>query len=199
MSKFENMMIDVETLGHLRGNRVPVVTEIGIVCFNRAPDDGEYFAGQINISVELSVEAGLVIDDDTVAWWSTQNPQKLQDMLNRAGPSPKTALAAISQIYRDRCASRCNVWAKSPSFDLSILGEMARLTGGDVWWKYYQERDVRTACELAAVPDKNFPGCDLYGIKEIPLPAGGGLHDGLYDAVKQTNMVRAAMSRVRQA
>lgn len=63
MSSFTNMMIDIETLGHLRNSRVPVVTEIGVVCFNTDPDDGEFFAGQVNLSVEKCVTDGLQIDD----------------------------------------------------------------------------------------------------------------------------------------
>lgn len=197
MSKFSHMMIDIETLGHLRGSRIPVVTEIGVVCFNTDPEDGSFFAGQINLSVEKCTLEDFYVDDDTVAWWFEQDPQKLQDMLNREGAHPRHALAALGQIYRDRCFSRCNIWAKSPSFDLSILGEMARKISADVWWKYYQERDVRTACEMAKVPDKNFPGCDFYGVQEISLPDGQRLHDALYDAIKQANMVRAAFSRVK--
>jgi hypothetical protein len=135
MTQIIDISLDLETLG--KGPDA-VILAIGI-----ADSYGCAFAA--NPSVAEQVAEGRTIEDDTLHWWFQQN-----DAARGALVRKPEGLDAVRQVVRDYFRQAAEeyeefrVWGNSPSFDCEILGHFL----GGKPWRYWQERDVRTAREI---------------------------------------------------
>ena len=171
-----HLMIDIETLGKLPG--CPVMS-IGATFFK--PETGaigDTFYRQIGLASEEA--NGAKICGDTVLWWMQQSEQA-RNSLCATGTAVNDALVELN----DFCARKCDpdylqVWANSPSFDLAILANAYARAGLTQFWKFYNERDVRTLVELGRQIDVN-PKRDM--------PFEGEPHYALDDAIHQAKYV----------
>jgi 3' exoribonuclease, RNase T-like len=137
-----DIMIDIETLGV---ERDAVILSIAAVRFNiKSGDVLEQFS--TNVNVKSSLDAGMKIEADTVAWWLKQSDAARKSVDFEAETPLGEALRGVGEFIEKSSIDR--VWAKSPSFDLAKIRYQMQCLG--IWrnqWAYHKERDVRTKCE----------------------------------------------------
>lgn len=130
-----HLMIDIETLGTRPKS---VILSVGYAVFD---DTGILEADYHTLSVDDQLAAGRVTDESTVEWWAKQSEEAQK--LATAPHKPLTVheLGDKLQTAYKGCKT---IWGKGPSFDLSLLGSLL----GSPFWKFWEERDVRTIIDI---------------------------------------------------
>jgi hypothetical protein len=139
-----DLMIDIETLGHRPGS---VIASIGAIEFDAAT--GEF--GQsyyLTVDPESCQRHGLKIDASTVKWWMTQSEEARASTFAE-GISINHALLDLTRFVQDCEPAR--IWAHSPSFDVVQLEAAYEACVSPCPWTYKQPRDTRTLFDLAGV------------------------------------------------
>lgn len=157
-----HMMLDMETMA-VSPNAV--VLSLGAVHFNpygRGYGDKLYF----RISIDDQDSLGREIDDNTLAWWSKQDPAIMEEAFS---PDDRVPLVeAMDQFHK--FAWGCDAfWSHGATFDLVIIENIYRQLGKPLPWNYWALRDTRTLFDLGYDPD---------------MPKGN-LHNALEDAIRQ--------------
>lgn len=165
-----HLMIDLETLGTSTDS---VVLSVGAVKFDLESDaiDGRGFYG--SVSIDSNLEAGRRIEEDTLLWWLKQ-PAAVQAVFFEDKLSLEQALIDLSDWLGD---NKWIVWAKGPSFDISMLEHAYRRFGMQPPWEFWNTRCVRT---YMALP----------GAKGIKASTEGLKHNALSDAYEQVKTVQ---------
>jgi len=169
-----DIMLDIETLATSPDS---VILTFGAVKFNpfeayQELNDGLYF----RVNVDEQLELGRAVNEDTVAWWGTQNEQVREEALgehNRVGLEDFTKELNRFVVGADR------IWAQGPVFDIVILENLYRQLGKPAPWPYYVIRDSRTL--LKALGDTRQPGAML--------------HNALADCVSQAQAIQLAVKK----
>lgn len=173
-----NLMIDLETLGTSVDS---VILSIGYAIFTY--EDGIIDSGEIYPSIVEQHRMGRAMSSETVDWWHSNSPREFERLLNIPG---RWRCSEVSHFFRRLELTMGEVWANSPSFDLSILRDYL---GGEVFWPYYDERDFRTL--------KNLPGCRK--VYEAHKAQYKGIHNSKDDAVFQARVVVSCYRRLLNA
>ena len=189
-----NVMIDLETLGIRPGC---VILSIGAVRFNtKRGIFGPSFYRVVNR--QTCLEAGLVSDPDTQAWWENQSPEAQLVLREADNPSRSSSLGEIlldlktfletislndDTIDGGRYSlGSAEVWSNGADFDLPILSYAYKVCGlGRSPWRPYSGRCYRTLKNL-------FPG--LMAVKE------GIKHNALDDAAAQARHATKLLSHL---
>lgn len=174
----KHIMVDIESLGKTPGS---IILSIGAVVFNPINGElGDEF--YIEINSKSSTQAGLTSDASTLKWWSEQ-ADDAAELLARCSSDQSIdlviALAKFSGFIADK---KFDIWANSPSFDLLLLEAAYKSVNAATPWKFWQERDCRTAVAIGRT----------FGIdpkKELPFE--GIPHHALSDAKHQAKYVSA--------
>jgi hypothetical protein len=171
-----NVMLDLETYGTTPGC---VVLSIGAVEFGRDGLKSSFYAA---INRQSCLNAGLIEDPDTVAWWSRQSEEAKQTLRDSESKTASVSLGKaigqldfwLSQIVGciDNAAGRKTllIWGNGADFDPPILAAACRASGHDVPWPAHGGRCYRTLKNLR--PD-------------IHLTRSGLHHNALTDAHSQ--------------
>lgn len=169
--------LDIETMGV--GQRA-VVCQIGLVGFDRYTGKlGEQVC--IDVDLRSCIYEGGEIHPDTVHWWSTQKngfSYKEKDRVHNIKSAIEIVSDMISEDY-----DPMPIWAKGPTFDLSIIEFYCNRLNVPVPWKYNMPRDLRTlqdAYEFAGL---------------TPLPRKEVTHNALQDAIDQADMICRLLKR----
>lgn len=177
MSNNEHISIDLETLGTERDS---VILSLGAVKFDRDAiyeDDGLY----LSLKWQPQMDNGGTVTEGTIRFWLNQSRAARDAVLNKSGAvEPDKAMMMLSSWFREhvKAPKNCCVWAKGPSFDLSLLGDLYYRFGlGKPPWPYWAERCVRTALMLNAA-------------YRVPHPEGMVEHHAFWDAVYQAMQVK---------
>ena len=160
-----HIMLDIETMGTKPGC---AICSIGAVEF--VPETGELRSDfESNITLDSCAKAGLTCDPTTVAI------QALND-----DPAPLADVLAVFTrwLLSFGPAGKLHLWANSPSFDCAILSAAYDAVGMETPWKYWQERDYRTAKSLIS----------QFDLPDAP-PFNGVRHTALADARHQARIV----------
>jgi exodeoxyribonuclease VIII len=172
--------LDIESLGTTVGS---AIVSIGCVEFDPFSERlGETFYSGIN--VESCLRNGLTMDAQTVFWWLQQSDEArkaladtqvkdkllLSDVLINFSTYLRNALFKSAKVGQ-------RIWAKGPSFDVSIIEHACKESGVPIPWKYNEPRCVRTIVESAMDPEVKFQGIE---------------HNALDDAVYQARCVQEA-------
>ncbi|RAH37444.1 3'-5' exonuclease [Halomonas sp. SL1] len=130
-----DISIDLETLA--KGPDAAILA-IGIV-------DSYGVAFSCSPSVAEQVAEGRAVDDDTLHWWFQQSDEA-RGMLVAKPDSLKAVREHVRDYFQQARENydAIRVWGNAPSFDCEILGHFL----GGKPWRYYHERDVRTAREI---------------------------------------------------
>ena len=165
-----HLMIDLETLGTSADS---VVLSIGAVKFDLESDaiDDRGFYG--SVSIDSNLEAGRRIEEDTLLWWLKQ-PAAAQAVFFEDKLPLEQVLIDLSDWLGD---NKWIVWAKGPSFDISMLEHAYRRFGMQSPWEFWNTRCVRT---YMALP----------GAKGIKASTEGLKHNALSDAYEQVKTVQ---------
>lgn len=150
-SKFNNIMLDIETLGDTPGS---IVTSIGAVRFNiETGDIGEKFHQFIPLSD--SINSGFTITAKTMLLWLKQSTDSLK-YLTDGLESANDSLIYVLENFANFVTKDDIIWAKSPRFDCGILGYVYTKIGYDIPWDFRNERDVRTLSAKCPQVEKNW-------------------------------------------
>ena len=176
MKHFTDIMIDIETLGNVRGC---VVTQIGLAAFCRGSDTASMPRFRVNLDIDAQVSAGFTLSGDTVKWWMRQSDAArmswASEEASMAAKLPSEAMQAVKDWINAHGAKGFLVWANSPSFDCVILDALWERTRVRKPWAYWQEADCRTLKLIAPGVKKPEPEVD---------------HDASSDAAAQALYVR---------
>lgn len=145
-----HVVVDLETLGRRAG--CPVL-EVG-ACAEVFHDEVLAFRAHPDLQAQLSF--GLVPDAATVLWWMSP---ELADARNHQreghGAEGETAEPVCAALLRfnafleeARRGRELRLWGNSARFDLGILEELYRRFSIEPGWKFWEERDLRTAFDL---------------------------------------------------
>ncbi|HCM1914623.1 TPA: 3'-5' exoribonuclease [Salmonella enterica subsp. salamae serovar 28:r:e,n,z15] len=185
-----NVMIDIETTG--TGHHSAIVSADAAV-FNVLT--GEVFAEEyIKFRWKEDCEiCGGKIDAATVEWWLKKSAEARVELITCDDQlPPDDALMRLFEFIQKYCdEGSVYVWAKSPSFDLSLIKDAAErccIPEDMIPWKFWNERDVRTIEALAAQFNFLLP----YGKADVP-------HHALQDVRGQIRNVSAVMGAINGA
>jgi hypothetical protein len=186
-----HLMIDLETLG-LNPHRAPIL-QIGAVEFDEsftregfASGQYEYFCA--SISIKSSLDAGRVVEPETVRWWQSQSCRETLDKSSSGGGDFFDVLESFLYFLMNTVKIRndVKVWSHG-SLDLRWLenayfqADQNRPNAYKMpFWNYSAVRDCRTVLrefgDVVAAPDQF-----------------GNSHDALNDAVWQAEYVAKIM------
>lgn len=180
-----NVMIDIETTGTAHHS---AIVSAAAAVFN--PLTGEIFAEEyvkFNWKEDCKICGGK-IDADTVEWWLKKSAEAQVELITSGNQLPTDdALMRIFEFIRKHCdEGPVYVWAKSPSFDLSLIKDAAErccIPKEMIPWKFWNERDVRTIEGIGAQLNIPLP----YGKKDVT-------HHALSDVRGQIRNVAAVMN-----
>lgn len=170
----ENVMVDLETYG--TGPGCPILS-IGAVIF----DDEELTIHSQEfyevINLQSCLQAGLVRDPATVAWWAAQKEEAKVILTQVELPTALPLSAALAKFNGYLSASgqdpkSMKVWGNGADFDNAILQHTYRKLGLEPGWEFWNNRCYRT---LKSLP----------GVKKVKLTRGGTHHNALDDARTQ--------------
>lgn len=166
--------IDIETLSTKKNAHI---LSIGAVAFDADTDLNCHPAGKVSayifdIPVTSEDQVGRDVDVATVRWWLQQSVSAQENLFVGEKIYPLHYVLQELQRFIQRF-DKPSIWANSPSFDCDILSDAYEQLGLTRPWKYYQERDVRTAKQLVGEPG-------FIGVK----------HCALDDAVHEARIVQ---------
>lgn len=173
----KDVMLDIETLSTKKTAAIP---SIGAVFFDPLTGSiGNKFYR--TITRKSCEEAGLHVDDATVAWWEGQSDEA-KAALNCPNSIPlKQALLELENwIWENIDSQLPEVWGNGPSFDCAILDNAYSSVGMKLPWRYSHERCVRTMVSL---------GRNLLQMDPKKKPMDGVAHNALADAEHQAKYV----------
>ena len=166
-----HLMIDLETLATTPD---AAVLTIGACKFDpRAKEIHSTFYERIKL--ESQEGYGRVINEDTLTWWSQQDPQIQEDAFGE-GDDRIDLKDAMKKLYTFGLGTT-NVWSHGSIFDVVIIEDICRSFQQAVTWKFWEVRDTRTLFDLAKV--------------DVRIE---GKHNALTDAVAQSQAVQKAYS-----
>lgn len=170
MLKYNNLMIDLETLGTRPGC---VFFEIGAVFFDfKSKQIGETFHQLININ--QMKDEGFTIEADTLKWWEKQSDEAQTNL--------RSALLATTMDIRNVLDNfeiwlethsdikKLKVWGNGADFDNPILIECYKKLGRNQPWGNYNNRCYRSLKSLKPT---------------IKIKREGTHHNALDDAISQ--------------
>ena len=146
-----DIMIDLETLGTTPDS---VIVSIAAVKFDPFEDYQERGVTSdqlptLNILVDIDGQTDRRIDDNTVTWWSQQDPLIQETVFSPIG---RVSFAdALDQLHRFIWNTGGRVWAQGTQFDIAMLEHAYRSINKAYPWQYSQARDSRTLLDLVAV------------------------------------------------
>lgn len=144
MSKFTDIMIDIETLS---SSPRAAVIQIGACAFNlRTGETGPVFQTLVRPNLAHSE-----ISVSTVAWWMQQDEAARSHVArcDREGNGEASALLSLNAFWATHAAHDACAWAMPPEFDLVILRNLYDANGLAMPWHFAMTRDLRTLEYLA--------------------------------------------------
>tara|TARA_R110002096_G_scaffold69149_9_gene166465 strand:- start:13426 stop:13977 length:552 start_codon:yes stop_codon:yes gene_type:complete len=168
--KYENVMIDLETLGITP--QAPIAS-IGAVCFS--PDLNDLSKEPFYAELDWKRQDRKVCES-TIEWWDTQ---------------PAEAFAALGgqdnivQVLIDLAEwlpANAKVWGNGATFDISMLEDAYRQYGLPIPWKFWNVRDCRTVVDM-------YKSYRLFNKDAVELNRPANNHNALADAVNQAEHI----------
>lgn len=168
-----HVMLDLESWGTLPGS---ALRSIGATTFSPYGDCHTEKTFYANIDRESCECAGLVVNAETVNWWSNQSQDAQNRLLENCQP--------LREVVRDFAiwwlrVGGTYVWSNGANFDEVLWRVACEHVKHGVPWKYWNVRDTRTCWHLARLNPK-------------AMPFEGVQHDALADARHQAKCVTRA-------
>lgn len=169
----KHCMVDLETMA-VSPNAV--ILSLGAVQFNpfgEGHDNEIYF----RINLDDQDQLGREIDENTLNWWSKQDPEIIEEAFN---PNDRIPLEEAMERFRKFAWGCQSIWSHGASFDIVILENIFNQIKKPVPWNFWQIRDTRTIFDL--------------GIN--PMMPNNSKHDALQDAIRQSIGVQNVYSKL---
>lgn len=173
-----HFMVDIETLDT---EPTAIVLSIGVVEFNK---DGPVRVNDQIVSVEANLHTreqyarDRTMSLDTIEWWMDFGARYPKH--NRR--PPWQGLTEAFSIFPDD--EDFIVWAKPPSFDLTILENLAEQEGVEVPWTRHNRRDVYTVADWLTKSERD-------AVKGKNLAQ----HNAVADCLEQIDLVVSAWNK----
>lgn len=202
-------MLDIETMGQGANAQI---TSIAAVEFDI--ETGEHrraFHEHVDIT-DNTTSHKFDLEPATILWWLNQSKEAQENFLKgqKKGLSCQRVLSKFRSWFNSLCfepeelssrkliaprpyqkKSDIFIWGRGPRFDQCILTNAYNKLSDEVPWDFRNERCVRTIEWLAPRIKAATPKVDVTGHGEN----GGGLHDGLLDALYQIKYVSETFKR----
>src|SRR5210317_2183412 len=131
-------MIDLETLDT---RPQCTVLSLGAVKFDPFSDTEPHSELYLKISVDDQDRLGRTVSDDTIAWWSKQDPKIMNEAFDQEGCiTVDEALKRISKFV----VGVDTLWGQGYGFDYTIMEDMFRQAKTPIPWNFWIIRDSRT-------------------------------------------------------
>ena len=170
-------MMDIETLSTDSNG---VITTISAVQFNlESGKMGKTF--ETAIEIKPQVDAGAVIDIDTVVWWMSQDEEAIKAMLRIKKVSVFKALTDFNAwiVSLGFPLNNMKLWGNGVSFDNVMVRNIYKRHDIEFILPYWCDNDVRTLVTIGNIDTRNFK---FEGIK----------HNGIDDCRHQIKYCYAA-------
>ena len=171
-----DIMIDIESLDT---SPYCVILTIGAVRFD-PKGTGVVEKLELRPTIDEQTEVyNRVINDDTIRWWSTQNPAALEEAMGDQGR--ESFKDCMEKLYKF-CWNRRAVWSNGAAFDCVAMETAWQQLDMRIPWPFYTVRDTRT----------------LYEIAGVKLKDGGHVtsHKAVEDAERQAIVVQEAYKKL---
>jgi len=146
-----DIMIDMETLATSTDAAILTIGAVKFDPFGSELQEPAMESFYVKIDQDSCDRHGLVVNDDTVAWWAQQS-QEAQDAA--FDPDGRISLeTAFEQLYKF-CWGARRVWSNGSVFDIMICEHIFKKVGRATPWKFWEIRDVRTAFDLGINPQR---------------------------------------------
>ncbi len=169
MPDFQNVMLDIETLGTRPGS---IILSIGAAEFRSYGVVRKFYTV---ISEESSRMIGLTSDANTLAWWQDQSAAA-RTVLEQARSREALTVVEALMNFTTWCGTaevRANtrMWGNGAAFDNVLLREVYHRLGMVPPWQHWNDRCYRTM-------KNQYPDIPYQGVK-------GVAHNALDDACAQ--------------
>lgn len=164
--------IDLETIDTRPQS---TVLSLGAVKFNPFDNSEPYDELYFKVSIDDQDRLGRTASDDTIEWWSKQDPKIMEEAFDQEGAI--TVEEALSKINKF-CVGVDVLWGQGYGFDYTIIEDMYRSLGKPIPYNFWQVRDSRTL----------FSVCKEDPRKKIQ----NDLHNALADAYYQSKAIQIA-------
>ena len=130
-----HVMVDLETVDNVPTS---AIVSIGAVIFDASGVSERTFYEVLDL--QSSLDAGLTMSADTVAWWMKQS-ESARAVFQQKGDHAALVLSRFgSWLPRD-----CKLWGNGASFDNAILACSYRAFRMPPPWAFWNDRCYRTA------------------------------------------------------
>jgi DNA polymerase III epsilon subunit-like protein len=168
--------IDLETIDTRPQS---TVLSLGAVKFNPFDNSEPHSEMYFKISIDDQDQLGRTSSDDTIAWWSRQDPKIMEEAFDQEGAI--TVEEALSKINKFVVGADI-LWGQGYGFDYTIIEDMYRSLGKPIPYNFWQVRDSRTL----------FSVCKEDPRKKIQ----NDLHNALADAYFQSKAIQIAYNEL---
>jgi len=158
---YDNVMVDLETLGTVPGS---VILSIGAVAFDEFVVSGEGFYRAIRR--ETCEQAGLKVSPETEVWWAKQSPEARSVLIDTSAVSLEDALRRFNE-WLSQFPDTVSIWGNGANFDNPLLACAYEAVGIKPYYKFWNERCYRTV-------KNQYP--------DVELERKGTYHNALDDA-----------------
>lgn len=177
-----HIMIDIETMSTQADG---AVLSIGLCEFH--PNTGIGRTLEVRNTGEAQREIGRHFDPNTIAWWGRQSPEARAKLIEEPiFDKAKDMMLPVAAFIKNSASSQWdrNVWAKSPTFDLILMRDLAKQV--DVKWPGHFAREycVRTMLMIAKARGWH----DILAME--PEIAHGALSDAVHQAEQMIEIMR---------
>ena len=146
-----DIMIDLETLAT---SPDATILTIGAVKFDPFGDDVNEPSCQkfyVRVDLDSCDRLGLVVNDDTVAWWANQSQEAQDEAFN---PDNRIDIVdAMHQLYKF-CWGAKRVWSHGAAFDVVICEHIFKKIQKAVPWSFWEVRCTRTLFDIGINPNR---------------------------------------------
>lgn len=166
-------MIDLETL-----DTKPSCTilSLGAVKFDPMSDSEPHSELYFKINIDEQSQMGRTVSDDTIKWWSEQDPKAQEEAFSESG---RVGVETVAKELTKWIHNTDVIWGHGYGFDITILEDYFRMLKMPIPWQFWQVRDSRT----------------LFSALKNGDPRKGmqtDLHNALADAYYQAKSVQVA-------
>ena len=164
--------IDIETI-----DTCPEATVLSIGCvkFNPLDNSEPHSELYFKISIDDQDRLGRTASDDTIEWWSKQDPKIMDEAFDQTGAiTVDESLRKLSKF----AVGVDTFWGQGYGFDYTIMENMFRQGGMPIPWNFWQIRDSRTLF-----------GCCKQDPRKL---IQNDLHNALADAYYQSKAIQIA-------
>ncbi|WP_274720506.1 3'-5' exonuclease [Xenorhabdus bovienii] len=176
---YDNLMLDLETMGTATDS---AIISIGAVFFDPAISElGSSFYSPVDLT--SSMQSGGAVDGDTIRWWLRQDSEARAAISEDGLPSIAEVLFELEEFINKNTKYNTHglkVWGNGASFDNVILRSAYDREKMKPFWRWNNDRDVRTIVELGRAI-----GFD----PKYNMPFEGSRHNALDDAIHQAKYV----------